>query len=292
MQTKPTTAKTRGPGMTVSSRWSTRLAAALAAGLAVLVAGGLGRAGASENGASEKLVSFAGSCSLEGTTSFTPPATNTQQPLTTVYDADGTCSGTLEGMGLSNEPVKMHNVAPSYGACPYARTTAPGDGVITFSDGTAIRYSFEFTSVYTEIDLTMQGERAGSAKAHATFLTPRTPPDVTLKCAGDGVAEIPMDLSLTTESPLVSEYPAVAPDTTITAGPKARTKRKAVSFSFTSTELGSTYECRLDADAFESCASPKRYKVGKGKHHFEVRARDAGGSVDATPANQSWTRKK
>jgi hypothetical protein len=164
------------------------------------VGGGLAPAGANV-----KLDSFAGSCSLQGTTTFTPPATNTLQPLTTIYDASGTCSGTLDGRQVSNAAVKMHNVGQSDGSCPYASTTAPGQGAITFADGTTIRYTFEFTSVLTEVDLTMYGERSGSARAHATFLTPRTPPDVALKCAGDGVAELPMDLSLTTDSPLVSK---------------------------------------------------------------------------------------
>ena len=155
-------------------------------------------------GATEKLDSFAGSCSVQGTDTFTPPATNTQRPLIVEYDASGTCSGTLDGREVSNAPVKLHSVARSNGSCPYAQTMEPGQGTITFADGTAIRYTFEFTSVGTEVDLTMHGERSGSARAHATFLTQRTPPDVTAKCAGDGAAEVPMDLTLTTDSPLVS----------------------------------------------------------------------------------------
>jgi hypothetical protein len=33
-------------------------------------------------------------------------------------------------------------------------------------------------------------------------------------------------------------------------------------------------------------------KAKKGKHHFEVRARDAAGNVDPAPAAASWKRKK
>jgi hypothetical protein len=167
---------------------------------AALVAGGGAPAGASQ-----KLDSFAGSCSVEGTSTFSPPATDTMQPLTTTYDASGSCSGTLDGQQVSNAPVEVHSVARADGSCPYAHTTEPGQGSIRFADGTTIRYSFEFTSVLTEIYETMQGERSGSATAHATFLTQRTPPDVTLQCAGEGAAEVPMDLSLTTDSPLVSK---------------------------------------------------------------------------------------
>jgi hypothetical protein len=156
-------------------------------------------------GAKEKLDSFAGSCSVQGTDTFTPPATNTQRPLIVTYDASGTCTGTLDGGDVSNAPVKLHSVARSDGSCPYARTMEPGQGSITFADGTSIRYSFEFTSVLTEVDLTMRGQRSGSARAHATFLTERTQPDVASECAGEGASKVPMDLSLTTDSPLVSE---------------------------------------------------------------------------------------
>ena len=37
---------------------------------------------------------------------------------------------------------------------------------------------------------------------------------------------------------------------------------------------------------------PRTLKAGKGKHTFEVRATDAAGNVDPTPATQSWTVKK
>ncbi|MFN2616091.1 MAG: hypothetical protein ABR581_03080 [Thermoleophilaceae bacterium] len=174
----------------------------LAAGVTAVVAS----TGLAPADAKERLDSFAGSCSVQGTTHFSPPATNTLQRLTTVYDASGTCSGTLDGRQVSDAPVQMHNVGDADGSCPYAHTIAPGQGSITFADGTTIRYSFEFTSVATEVYLTMKGERSGSATAHASFLTQRTPPDVTVKCGGEGVSEVPMDLSLITDSPLVSRH--------------------------------------------------------------------------------------
>jgi hypothetical protein len=175
----------------------------LTAGVAAAMVGW----GLAPAGASEAPDSFAGSCSVQGTISFTPPVTNTQQSLTTTYDATGTCSGTVDGRQVSNAPVKMHNVAHSDGSCSDAHTTAPGQGSITYADGTTIGYTFEYTSVLTEIDLTMHGERSGSATAHASSLTARTPPDVALKCAGAGASEIPLDLSFTTDSPLVSARP-------------------------------------------------------------------------------------
>ena len=80
------------------------------------------------------------------------------------------------------------------------------------------------------------------------------------------------------------------PDTTITAGPSGTTTSTSASFSFSSSETGSTFECRLDGAAFTSCSSPRAYSgLSTGSHTFEVRATDAAGNTDATPASRSWT---
>ena len=80
------------------------------------------------------------------------------------------------------------------------------------------------------------------------------------------------------------------PDTTITAGPPATTNQTTASFSFTSSEGASTFECRLDGGAFAACPSPKSFTgLPAGVRTFEVRARDQAGNIDATPASRSWT---
>ena len=83
-----------------------------------------------------------------------------------------------------------------------------------------------------------------------------------------------------------------APDTTITDGPRPKEKKGSATFSFSASEPGSTFECRLDGADWEACTSPRDVKVKKGKHTFEVRATDAAGNTDPTPATQSWTVKK
>jgi Ca2+-binding RTX toxin-like protein len=94
------------------------------------------------------------------------------------------------------------------------------------------------------------------------------------------------------QPPPVAAEDTVPPDTQITGSPKAKTKKKQASFSFTSTEPGSTFQCKLDDDPFAACSSPFEDKVKKGKHHFEVRAVDAVGNVDPTPATYDWKVKK
>jgi hypothetical protein len=79
-----------------------------------------------------------------------------------------------------------------------------------------------------------------------------------------------------------------APDTTITKGPKKRIttsrRRVRVKFAFRSSEPNSTFQCKLDNGAFKACSSPKAYRLKPGRHKFRVRAIDAAGNVDPTPA--------
>jgi Thrombospondin type 3 repeat len=83
------------------------------------------------------------------------------------------------------------------------------------------------------------------------------------------------------------------PETQITEKPRDKTKRGDATFGFTSTEPGSTFECSLDGkQTFKPCTSPITVKVKKGKHTFEVRATDAAGNTDPTPATDAWKRKK
>ena len=72
-----------------------------------------------------------------------------------------------------------------------------------------------------------------------------------------------------------------APDTTITAGPKAKTKKKKTSVRLQLERAGrSSFECKLDGGNFQPCTSPQSVKVKKGTHTFQVRAIDAAGNVD------------
>jgi len=84
----------------------------------------------------------------------------------------------------------------------------------------------------------------------------------------------------------------VPPETTLTGQPKAKTNKKAATFTFTSSEANSSFECSLNATPFVSCTSPHGVKGRKGKNSFAVRAKDAAGNVDPTPASFDWKVKK
>jgi hypothetical protein len=81
-----------------------------------------------------------------------------------------------------------------------------------------------------------------------------------------------------------------APGTAIGSGPDEGTvtQSRAASFAFTSTE-GGTFECQLDGTGYSTCESPRAYVgLDEGDHTFSVRARDAAGNVDGSPATRTW----
>ena len=78
------------------------------------------------------------------------------------------------------------------------------------------------------------------------------------------------------------------PETTLTVTPPALTRNASPSFSFTSDEDDPTFECRLDDAAFATCQSGVTLSnLSDDEHTFEVRAVDAAGNTESTPA--SWT---
>jgi hypothetical protein len=79
-----------------------------------------------------------------------------------------------------------------------------------------------------------------------------------------------------------------APQTTIDTAP-ADPSSANVDFFFSANET-STFECSLDGAAFGSCNSPASYTgLASGPHTFAVRATDAAGNTDATPASYAWS---
>jgi DNA-directed RNA polymerase specialized sigma24 family protein len=80
------------------------------------------------------------------------------------------------------------------------------------------------------------------------------------------------------------------PDTTITSHPRVQSNDSSPTFKFRSSEAGSHFECRLDGGSWRQCSSPRTYQnLASGQHVFRVRARDASGNVDSTPASWTWT---
>ncbi len=80
------------------------------------------------------------------------------------------------------------------------------------------------------------------------------------------------------------------PETVIDSGPDALVNTSDATVSFSSPDAGVTYECRLGTGAFAPCTSPRAFNgLGDDSYTFDVRAVNAGGLADPTPASVTWT---
>jgi len=151
----------------------------------------------------------------------------------------------------------------------------------------------------------------------ATFEFSSDQPDVTFECAVDGGDWLPCtspasysgltdgehtfevrgtnSLGLTEDAPpsyawtVAAPLDTTAPDTSITASPFAVMLSGDAVFEFASSEVGSTFECSLDGADFTGCSSPLELSsLADGQHTFRVRATDAAGNADSSPATYDW----
>lgn len=124
---------------------------------------------------------------------------------------------------------------------------------------------------------------ASSTWRRLTFNTPAIPAETTNLAFG---------LSLSKAGTLVTDdymFDEASPPNTVIDSSPGNSVSTAASLAFHATEP-STFECRLDGGKWITCASPRSYSgLSVGSHAFAVRARDAAGNVDPSPATASWT---
>lgn len=154
----------------------------------------------------------------------------------------------------------------------------------------------------------------GSTMATFTFGSPDAGSGATFECALDGSAFVactsPRTLTALTEgmhtfavrvrdavgnldpTPAMRTWlvDLTPPDTTIVTGPTGVVASASASFTFSSNEIGVTYQCSLDGAAFAACTSPENMMaLAQGLHTFSVRATDLAGHTDGSPATRAWT---
>ncbi len=168
-----------------------------------------------------------------------------------------------------------------------ASASAPGD--YASNSGTAT-----FTSGDTSEPVTVQVNGDTIDEADETFNLGLSNPTIATIADNQGVGTITDDDVTIPLPPAPGPGlgDATPPETTITKGPKDKTKKRTATFEFSANEAA-TFECSLDGKSvFKPCTSPFTVKVKKGKHTFQVQARDTAGNLDATPATDSWKVKK
>jgi hypothetical protein len=187
---------------------------------------------------------------------------------------------------------------------PAGDTTPPNTTFVTAPPTTGATAPFVFTFNSSEVGSTFECSLDGAAFAACT-----SPQSIASLANGSHTFRVrAIDGSGNVDASPASHTFTVggggtAPDTTaptteLTKTPKKKIKSKKkkakVSFEFTGADAvtpasGLEFECSLDGGEFASCTSPFTAKVKKGKHSFAVRAVDAAGNADATPASFDFT---
>jgi MYXO-CTERM domain-containing protein len=183
---------------------------------------------------------------------------------TNTFTVDATIPVAPVITGPANNTVTNDNTPPISGTAP------PNSTVTVIIDGTPV------------------GTTTSDAAGNWTF-TPTVP-----------LADGPHDITATTTNAVGNTSPPSntvrivvdtgVPDTTIVSGPAGNTESTSATFTFSSNEAGVTYECSLDGASYVPCSNPATFAdLAEGEHTLLVRARDAAGNVDPSPAMATWT---
>ena len=173
---------------------------------------------------------------------------------------------------------------------------------------------FEDPAVTTPVDCVAWGAFANPLLLPVGTPAPACPDDrsltrslasgcATLLESGDDTDDSAADFALTTPSPrpnstLPTETPCTGggggadtdpPQTKIKKAPKGKIDAGTVKVKFKSDEPNSSFECKFDRKPYKPCQSPKKLKnLDDGKHKFKVRATDAAGNTDNSPAKAKF----
>ena len=206
------------------------------------------------------------------------------------------CSSPLELAGLTDGThsflVRARDQAGNVDTTPATASWVSDTGVpsVTITSGstgatreTSATFSFSSNELGATFECSLDGAAAALCSSPVTFSGLADGSHTLVVHARDAVGNLsaPATRSWTVDT--------VAPDTSITQKPEAQTEETSATFSFQS-ETGATFECSLDNGAFALCSSPVTFSnLAPGNHTLGVRAKDAAGNVDATPASHSWT---
>jgi Ca2+-binding RTX toxin-like protein len=174
---------------------------------------------------------------------------------------------------------------------PTAQTTAGPEGPTTNSSPT-----FNFNAAGGTVTCAIENEDAEAssfASGPCSSTTSYTPSSVLADGSYAFVVRAVDAAANETTSVRSFRVDTTVPQTMVTGAPSATTDEPKPSFAFTASESGTTFSCRFDAAAFAPCSGPGNTQAPStalvdGSHSFEVRALDAAGNLDATPAKQTF----
>lgn len=212
--------------------------------------------------------------------------TDTTSPYSVSWNsasvADGSVTIAAQAVDTSNLTTTTANITVSVDNTPPDTTITSGPtGTVT---STSASFSFTSTETGSTFACSLDGAAFSACTSPLGYSNLSNATHTFQVRATDSVGNVdatPASRTWTVDT--------VAPTVTITSGPSGSVNSTLASFSFTSSETGSTFACSLDAAAFSACASAINYSnLANGSHTFQVRATDPAGNT-GTPASRTWS---
>jgi hypothetical protein len=191
-----------------------------------------------------------------------------------------------------------HHHYPTPTPSPNEDTTPPQTSITsgpatTTTTATSASFAFASSEASSSFECKLDGSSWSACvtpKAYSGLAAGSHQFSVRAVDAAKNVDATPATQSWTVEAVTPPPTDSTPPQTSITSGPAGTITSTTANFAFSSSEAGSTFQCKLDATAWSPCATPKAYSsLGDGSHQFAVRAVDPAKNIDSTPATRSWT---
>jgi hypothetical protein len=191
------------------------------------------------------------------------------------------------------EPAPRNNAtAPTEHACPVLPNTTIDAKPASPTKATAAAFTYHATpAAEAEFECRLDGVPFTSCSAGGKeYPGPLAEGSHTFEVRAANLAgadPTPASYMWTIDGDFVDETP---PQTTIGSRPSSPNSNSTASFTYSSSEAGSSFECRLDGGPFSACQAVgiSYTDLGAGPHTFEVRAIDPSSNVDPTPASFSF----
>lgn len=180
-------------------------------------------------------------------------------------------------------------------------TTAPTvtiSGVVTdTTNQSPLTITIHFSEVVTGFDagdlIVGNGSRgtltSSDQQIYTIAITPSIDGEVTVTVPANVASDAAGNMNLAAPSHYSVIYDTTAPDTTLVSGPAASSNSPNAAFVFSSPDPSATFECSLNSAPFTDCASPLHIgPLVDNVYTFAVRAKDAAGNTDSTPASYNF----
>ena len=178
-------------------------------------------------------------------------------------------------------------------------STAPNTSITSGPEGPTSNNDPSFNLSSSEANSSFECRLDGPGAATGTFASCASPKSFTNLADGAYTLQVrATDSAQNTDGSAATRaftIDTAAPQTQIDSGPQGPTSNNDPSFSFSSSESNSSFECRLDGPgsatgSFSACSTPKSYTdLADGAYTLQVRATDSVQNTDGTAATRSFT---